>query len=119
MSSSDEDKNMDWVSRSGCTYAIKNYNSNKEIQEKTQPSLIFNTSAEHMPSIWYQKFVNRPMESDPLFVIQSNNLFDVEEHVNCVHSVEHMTKKFPMRRLEYAGEKEMFGYKRFMVIGRP
>ena len=100
------------------------YNSNsdkliKEIKKKTQPSLIFKTRAEHMPIIWYQKFVNRPMESDPLFVIQSNNLFDVEEHVNCVHSVEHMTKKFPMRRLEYAGEKEMFGYKRFMVIGRP
>lgn len=119
MSSTDEEKNMDWVSRTGCTYNIKNYNTDKVIQEKTQPSLIFNTSAEHMPSIWYQKFVNRPMESDPLFVIQSNNLFDVEEHVNCVHSVDHMTKKFPMSRLEYAGEKEMFGYKRFMVIGRP
>jgi hypothetical protein len=59
------------------------------------------------------------MESDPLFVIQSNNLFDVEEHVNCVHSIDHMCKKFPMERLEYAGEQELYGYKRFMVIGRP
>ena len=118
-SSSDLDKNMEWVSRTGCTYNVKNYTTDKEIFEKTQPSLVFNTSAEHMPSTWYQKFANRPMESDPLFVIQSNNLFDVEEHVNCVHSIDHMIKKFPMSRLEYAGEQELFGYKRFMVIGRP
>lgn len=119
MSSTDEEKNMNWVSRTGCSYNIKNYNTDKVIQEKTQPSLIFNTSAEHMPSIWYHKFINRPTETDPLFVIQTNNLFDVEEHVNCVHSVDHMKKKFPMSRLEYAGEKEMYGYKRFMMIGRP
>lgn len=118
MSSSDDEKNMSWITRTGCTYNIKNYSTEKEISEKTQPDLIFNTSAEHMPSIWYQKFLNRPMESDPLFVIQSNNLFGVDEHVNCVHSIDHMCKKFPMSRLEYAGEQELFGYKRFMVIGR-
>lgn len=119
MSSSKEDKNMAWVTRTGFEYNVINYSEDTSYKEKTQPSLIFNTSAEHMPSIWYQKIINRPMPSDPLFVIQSNNLFDVEEHVNCVHSVDHMCKKFPMSRLEYAGEKEMFGYKRFMVIGRP
>lgn len=119
MSSTDEEKNMDWVSRTGCTYLIKSYSTEKEIFEKTQPSLVMNTSAEHMPSIWYQKFMHRPMDSDPLFVIQSNNLFNVDEHVNCVHSIDHMMKKFPMSRLEYAGEQEMYGYKRFMVIGRP
>lgn len=118
-SSSDEEKTMSWVSRTGCTYNVKNYTNEKEIFEKTQPDLVLNTSAEHMPSIWYQKFMHRPMDSDPLFVIQSNNLFDVEEHVNCVHSIDHMCKKFPMERLEYAGEQELYGYKRFMVIGRP
>jgi hypothetical protein len=118
-SSSDEEKNMGWVSRTGCTYNVKNYTNEKEIFEKTQPDLVLNTSAEHMPSTWYQKFMHRPMDSDPLFVIQSNNLFDVEEHVNCVHSIDHMCKKFPMERLEYAGEQELYGYKRFMVIGRP
>ena len=118
-SSSDEEKNMSWITRTGCTYNVKSYSSGNEIFEKTQPSLIMNTSAEHMPSTWYQKFANRPMESDPLFVIQSNNLFEVEEHVNCVHSIDHMMKKFPMDRLEYAGEQELFGYKRFMLIGRP
>lgn len=119
MSSSDEEKKMDWISRTGCEYEIKNYSNNSTYKEKTQPNLIINTSAEHMPSIWYDKFVNRPQETDPLFVIQTNNLFDAEGHVNCVHSVDHLIKKFNMSRIEYAGELQLTGYKRFMLIGRP
>ena len=115
----DESKNMSWITRTGCEYSIKNFTSGNEFKEKTQPDLIINTSAEHMPSIWFDKFVNRPQATDPVFVIQSNNLFDAEGHVNCVHSIEHMLKKFPLTRLDYSGELQLPGYKRFMVIGRP
>lgn len=116
---SDEKRNMNWVTRTGCEYEIKNYTSGATFKEKTQPNLIINTSAEHMPSIWFDKFVNRPQETDPLFVIQTNNLFEVPDHVNCVHSVDHLIKKFNMSRIEYAGELQLKGYKRFMIIGRP
>lgn len=118
-SSTDEEKKMDWITRTGCEYEIKNYTSGATFKEKTQPNLIINTSAEHMPSIWFDKFVNRPQETDPLFVIQTNNLFEVPEHFNCVHSVDHLIKKFNMTRIEYAGELQLKGYKRFMIIGRP
>lgn len=116
---SDEKRNMGWITRTGCEYEIKNYSNNNTFKEKTQPDLIINTSAEHMPSIWFDKFVNRPQSTDPLYVIQTNNLFDAEGHVNCVHSVEHLIKKFNMSRIEYAGELQLKGYKRFMIIGRP
>jgi len=116
---SDEERNMNWITRTGCEYEIKNYSNNNTYKEKTQPNLIINTSAEHMPSIWYDKFVNRPQPTDPLFVIQTNNLFDAVGHVNCVHSVDHLIKKFNMSRIEYAGELQLTGYKRFMLIGRP
>lgn len=116
---SDEERNMNWITRTGCEYEIKNYSNGNVFKEKTQPNLIINTSAEHMPSIWFDKFVNRPQTTDPLFVIQTNNLFDANGHVNCVHSVDHMIKKFNMSRLEYAGELQLTGYKRFMLIGRP
>jgi hypothetical protein len=109
-----------WLSRSGCSYPVKNYHHADTIHiEKTIPDLIINTSAEHVSEQWYSKFMNRPLESDPLFVIQSNNLFDVEEHVNCVHSIDHMKKKFPMTRILYSGGIQLKGYKRFMLIGRP
>lgn len=103
-----------WLYRTGCEY-----NVSLTTKEKTVPDLVVNTSAEHFDEDWYHKFVIRSESYDPLFVIQTNNLFDVEEHVNCVHSVDEMLIKFPMSRIEYAGEKELYGYKRFMMIGRP
>lgn len=103
-----------WLFRTGCEYEIT-----PDTKEKTVPDLVVNTSAEHFDEDWYHKFVIRTESYDPLFVIQTNNLFDIPEHINCVHSVDEMLKKFPMSRIEYAGEKEMPGYKRFMLIGRP
>lgn len=108
-----------WQDRSGCLYQVKNYSSGKTFKEKNCPDLIINSSAEHFDEDWFAKFSSRPLDSDPLFVIQSNNLFEVAEHVNCVHSIDHMLKKFPMTRLEYSGEIQLKGYKRFMLIGRP
>lgn len=116
---SEEEQNMSWVTRTGIEYEVQNYNKGNSYKEKTMPDLVINSSAEHMSSVWYHKMINRPMETDPLFVIQTNNLFDVKEHQLCVHSLDHMQKKFPMSRLEFAGEKELYGYKRFMLIGRP
>ena len=106
--------NPTWLFRTGCEYNIT-----ATSKEKTIPDLVVNTSAEHFNEDWYTKFTIRTQSSDPLFVIQTNNLFDVEEHINCVHSINEMLIKFPMTRIEYAGEKELFGYKRFMLIGRP
>lgn len=108
-----------WLSRTGCEYILKNYNNNQETKEKTSPDLIINTSAEHFHERWYHKFANRPLETNPLFVIQSNNLFNVPEHINCVHSIDEMKIKFPMAEVLFEGELQLKGYKRFMLIGRP
>jgi hypothetical protein len=110
---------MSWLFRTGCDYNLKNYTTNATINEKTIPDLIINTSAEHFHERWYHKFVNRPLETDPLFVIQSNNLHEVTDHINSIHSLEEMQIKFPMTRLLYAGELQLSGYKRYMLIGRP
>jgi hypothetical protein len=110
---------MSWLYRTGCAYKLINYNTGAESNEKTTPDLIINTSAEHFHEDWYHKFMNRPLETDPLFVIQSNNLRDIPDHINSVWSLSEMKKKFPMSRLEYEGELQLQGYKRFMLIGRP
>ena len=110
---------MSWLFRTGCDYNLKNYATEATINEKTIPDLIINTSAEHFHERWYHKFVNRPQETDPLFVIQSNNLRDVDDHINAIHSLKEMKIKFPMSRIDYEGELQLTGYKRFMLIGRP
>jgi hypothetical protein len=110
---------MSWLYRTGAQYNVTNYTNNTTFDEKMIPDLVINTSAEHFHERWYHKFVNRPLETDPLFVIQSNNLYDVADHINAIHSLKEMKIKFPMSRIEYEGELQLTGYKRFMLIGRP
>jgi hypothetical protein len=109
----------DWIYSTGCQYNVKNYTNDTVFSEKTMPDLIINTSAEHFDSSWYKKFVNKKLPTNPLFVIQTNNFFDVSEHINCVNDLEEMKNKFPMSEILYQGHLDLIGYKRFMLIGRP
>lgn len=105
--------------KNGYEWTVENFREGTGYSEKFMPNLIINTSAEHMKEDWFFQIKFKELESDPIVAIQSNNLFDLEEHINCVHSVDHMKKKFPMREILYEGELQLKGYKRVMLIGRP
>lgn len=105
--------------KNGYEWSVENFRENTSYNEKFLPDLIINTSAEHMTEEWYNQIRFKQMDSDPIVAIQSNNLFDIPEHINCVHSVDHMKKKFPMREILFEGELQLKGYKRVMLIGRP
>jgi hypothetical protein len=105
--------------KNGYEWPVENFKESTSYTEKFLPDLIINTSAEHMTEEWYHQLRFKQIASDPIVVIQSNNLFDIAEHVNCVHSVDHMMKKYPMREVLFAGELQLKGYKRVMLIGRP
>lgn len=105
--------------KNGYEWDVENFKENTSYSEKFLPDLIINTSAEHMTDEWYKQIRFKDMESKPIVAIQSNNLFDIPEHINCVHSVDHMKKKFPMREILFEGELQLKGYKRVMLIGRP
>ena len=105
--------------KNGYEWSVENFKESTSYTEKFLPDLIINTSAEHMTEEWFHQLRFKQLDSDPIVAIQSNNLFDIPEHVNCVHSVDHMQKKFPMRKVLFAGELQLKGYKRVMLIGRP
>ena len=105
--------------KNGYEWDVENFKENSKFTEKFSPDLIINTSAEHMNEDWYHQIRFKELESNPIVAIQSNNMFDGEGHVNCVHSVDHMKKKFPMKEVLYEGELQLKGYKRVMIIGRP
>lgn len=107
------------IQKTGVVLPIEDFKKEKIFEEKFLPDLIINTSAEHMSDDWFNQIRFKELESDPVVIIQSNNLFDVPDHINCVHSSDHMQKKFPMREILYSGELQLQGYKRFMLIGRP
>jgi hypothetical protein len=105
--------------KNGYEWEVRNFREETGYNEKFLPNLIINTSAEHMSEEWYNQIRFKNIESNPIVAIQSNNLFDIPEHINCVHSVDHMKKKFPMREILFEGELQLKGYKRVMLIGRP
>lgn len=105
--------------KNGYEWDVENFREGTKYSEKFLPDLIINTSAEHMTEEWYSQIRFKEMASNPIVAIQSNNLFDIPEHINCVHSVDHMKKKFPMREILFEGELQLKGYKRVMLIGRP
>lgn len=105
--------------KNGYEWNVENFKDGTSYSEKFLPNLIINTSAEHMTDEWYKQIRFKEMESNPIVAIQSNNLFEIPEHINCVHSVDHMKKKFPMREILFEGELQLKGYKRVMLIGRP
>jgi hypothetical protein len=105
--------------KNGYEWPVDNFKENTSYSEKFLPNLIINTSAEHMTEEWYHQIRFKELESNPIVAIQSNNMFDGDGHVNCVHSIDHMKKKFPMKEILFEGELQLKGYKRVMLIGRP
>jgi hypothetical protein len=105
--------------KNGYEWEIENFKEGTAYYEKFLPDLIINTSAEHMSEEWFHQLRFKQLESNPIVAVQSNNMFDGDGHVNCVHSVDHMKKKFPMKEILYEGELQLKGYKRVMLIGRP
>ena len=83
--------------KNGYEWDVENFKEDTKYSEKFLPDLIINTSAEHMTEEWYNQIRFKNMDSNPIVAIQSNNLFDIPEHINCVHSADHMKKKFPMK----------------------
>lgn len=75
---------------------------------------VINTSSEHIQNFseWYS---NIPYGT--IVIIQSNNFFEVEEHVNCSEDLEDFSFKVPMEMTLYEGELKLEKYTRFMKIG--
>lgn len=105
--------------KNGYEWVVENFRENTSYSEKFLPDLVINTSAEHMKEDWFFQIKFKELDNVPIVAIQSNNLFDIPEHINCVHSIDHMKKKFPMTEILFEGELQLKGYKRVMLIGRP
>jgi hypothetical protein len=105
--------------KNGYEWDVTNFKEETSYGEKFLPNLIINTSAEHMTEEWYNQIRFKELESNPIVALQSNNLFEISDHINCVHSVDHMKKKFPMKEILFEGELQLKGYKRVMLIGKP
>ena len=83
-------------------------------------NICINTSCEHMLPMDSISFQN---DDNVLYVLQSNDMKNIREHVNCVDSNEEFIKQASLSRTYYHGKKRLEAqnkkkYWRFMIIGR-
>ena len=81
---------------------------------KEMPDTIINTSCEHIENFsnWFNK-----IPSGMLVILQSNDYFELEEHVNCVVDEDDFSRMSPFSNILYSGRLELPKYTRFMRIG--
>lgn len=79
------------------------------------PDLVINTSCEHLERFaeWYAR-----IPPGTAVVLQSNDFFDCDYHVNCVPDLAALAAQAPMAERRFEGSLETKNYLRFMVIGR-
>ena len=53
-----------------------------------------------------------------ILVIQSNNYFSLDDHINCVNNVDELINKNHINRVLYKGTQKLPLYDRYMVIGQ-
>ena len=95
------------------TYKTKRFNGTVcEITDTAET--VINTSCEHIEDFaeWYSKIPNQT-----IVVLQSNNYFEIEDHINCSKNILEFAKQTPMTDCLYSGVLELPKYTRFMRIG--
>jgi hypothetical protein len=76
--------------------------------------LVMNTSCEHLDAFdrWYAR-----IPDGQRLVMQSNDYVACREHVNCVTDLAAFRTQAPLRNVQFAGQRRMQRYVRFMLIG--
>jgi len=105
---------------------------NRCLKTYVETNLIINTSCEHMLPMKEWKWFgpgaikedgvpgkDPKISSDCYFVFQSNNMFGIEGHINCVNSLEEFKSQLPERaRVLYQEEIEDTRGTRYMLVGK-
>tara|TARA_B000000609_G_scaffold158113_1_gene154587 strand:+ start:3302 stop:3958 length:657 start_codon:yes stop_codon:yes gene_type:complete len=89
--------------------------------EKGPVDLVINTSCEHMyhMSLLKEKQFKAIISTSPLFVLQSTDDNQYDDHINCVSGPEELADQAGLIHIEYMGTKKLSnGMNRFMVIGK-
>ena len=81
---------------------------------------VINCSCEHMyPMSKFRELSNNGANSNALYVLQSSNDTQYDDHINCVEDADELAEQANLMDVMYAGEKLLAnGMTRFMVIGK-
>jgi len=74
------------------------------------------TSCEHLTQSDFDKVFNN-IKKGTLVILQSNNYFQIKEHVNCFNTLNEFVDSTNFDKILYKGQIELPKYTRFMIIG--
>ena len=91
----------------------------KPIPKEDVYDVIINCACEHMYPMWKFRELNNVVQKNPLYILQSSNDEQHEDHINCVNSEEELIDQARIKDVMYSGSKILSNKStRFMVIGR-
>ena len=79
--------------------------------------IVINTSCEHLTNGAYRQWLEL-VPDNALVVLQSNNYFELEEHINCSKDLNDFIKQSKLTDIRFADTLKLPNYDRFMIIGR-
>ena len=90
----------------------------KDLKRYHTTKLFINTSCEHMPAMNTWPYWST-VPASAYFAFQSNNMFGIEGHINCVNSIEEFKEQLPERaEVLYEEEVEDTRGTRYMLVGK-
>jgi hypothetical protein len=82
-----------------------------------EPDIVINTSTEHISQEQYDTWLEK-VPSTSLIVLQSNNYYDLPEHIRCFDTVVDFYEHSKLRYIYKHDTLELPLYNRFLLIGR-
>lgn len=103
---------VNYTEHSWTFWSIKNDRESHPLTDS--PNTIINTSCEHIEKFtdWFNL-----IPKSKLVALQSNNYFEIKDHINCVNSLDEFKQQAPLNNIIYEGELELEKYTRYMIIG--
>jgi hypothetical protein len=84
---------------------------------KFEPDIVINTSTEHISQEQYNTWLER-VPKNSLIVLQSNNYYDLPEHIRCFDTAEDFAAHSGLSYIVKQETLELPMYNRFLLIGR-
>jgi len=78
--------------------------------------VIINTSCEHITQLQYYDWLHN-QSNNSLYVLQSNNYFNLDEHINCSEDLKQFVEKSKLN-VVFSDRLELPKYDRYMIVGK-
>ena len=88
----------------------------EEFDKYRKFDVVICTSCEHLEPKLLDSMLYK-VKAGALIILQSNNYFEVKEHINCHKSLDDFDKSLKLNTTLYKGTLKLDKYDRYMIIG--